>query len=458
MFVERSHVLSAAFEGRDSEKLDGIQMWIDFQKPKRDRTTHWWVTELPSAVKRMVSAVSKSTTMLNMFKSVFPSSIVCPLTIMDEVYVSSTADQEDSDKVFYSDHIDGPWFFFPFCAVFRCIVGLNANTQVRTVFPLAQEAYVLAKGQAVGFDFNRTVHRIEDTEQRNELSRCTLKLHYLVCPKFLAPLGALLAFLTILYDRVARKLFNVTKKPQSLLSRAGAAFVLAATRYEQFVERNLGRTNAYGLLILYACLSRENFFFLTSFVHHGIYLFTYREYAIGRGDSVDFHAFKRNAVLFKALSYFQLLALYAATAPGAASVCAVTLGFGLSALAAARIGVDATYFGAELGRVHPTWSDAFPYNTVPHPMCTGNLLALASVHGALWRTMPHVVPMHFLLSLMHLVQETSNSSYAYSFPTDLGILYLATLWLICSASLPFAVASFTLYAARATALAITSNF
>ena len=63
------------------------------------------------------------------------------------------------------------------------------------------QEYTLTDGDVAGFDFNREVHYIKNNEDAvNAEPRITLKLHYVVYPKCLWPLGKLLALLTTGYD------------------------------------------------------------------------------------------------------------------------------------------------------------------------------------------------------------------------------------------------------------------
>ena len=52
---------------------------------------------------------------------------------MNEIYVTgpSRMEQEfNSDQIFYTKHVDGPWGLIPFVSVFRCIVGMDRNLMV----------------------------------------------------------------------------------------------------------------------------------------------------------------------------------------------------------------------------------------------------------------------------------------------------------------------------------------
>ena len=55
---------------------------------------------------------------------------------MNEIYVSSSNHHQNSDTVFYMEHCDGPYSVYPFCHVYRCMLAVNENKQVETIFPM----------------------------------------------------------------------------------------------------------------------------------------------------------------------------------------------------------------------------------------------------------------------------------------------------------------------------------
>jgi hypothetical protein len=90
------------------------------------------------------------------------------------------------------------------------------------------------EGDVVGFDFNREVpctffdilfsyfksqvHYITRDDSKKSISddyRITLKLHYVMYPRVLAPLGWLLHFLNVQYNATFRALFLKTIDPQT---------------------------------------------------------------------------------------------------------------------------------------------------------------------------------------------------------------------------------------------------
>merc|ERR1719230_1968192 len=112
---------------------------------------------------------------------------------MNEVYVSSPTYTMNSDKVFYMAHVDGPFFCWPHCYLFRSIIGINENQMISTQFPMTPMKATISTGDMVAFDFNREIHYIEnDPSKPNTDFRITLKVHYLVYPKSLKRFGKLL--------------------------------------------------------------------------------------------------------------------------------------------------------------------------------------------------------------------------------------------------------------------------
>lgn len=81
---------------------------------------------------------------------------------------------------------------------------------------------------------------------------------------------------------------------------------------------------------------------------------------------IDFGSFKRDVLLFKSLALLQLFYHYFFPQSGSFSFDIISAGmiicgYAVSMLATNAIGVDRTYFAAELGLVPPKWIDQFPY-------------------------------------------------------------------------------------------------
>jgi hypothetical protein len=81
---------------------------------------------------------------------------------------------------------------------------------------------------------------------------------------------------------------------------------------------------------------------------------------------IDFGSFKRDVLVFKTLALVQLAFHYLFPAEGTFELDPISLfmiisGYSISILATHVIGIDRTYFAAELGIVQPKWIEKFPY-------------------------------------------------------------------------------------------------
>lgn len=144
--------------------LDILRAWAMAHNPSANTSTHWWYSSLsdqehssstsdagqeesltdsksrssssvatqPSSAKAAFDRVTNSTQIESMFRSLFSKKNYCMDAIsgMNEIYVSGPARSDEtsnSDHVFYTRHVDGPFGLVPFVSVYRCIVGMDRN-------------------------------------------------------------------------------------------------------------------------------------------------------------------------------------------------------------------------------------------------------------------------------------------------------------------------------------------
>jgi len=402
--------LSAQAELAD---LAAVNDWVEAQNPARDVTTHWWFSALETPLTETVARISSSPRILEMFRKRYsePLFAVEPLHDMNEIYVASLTHKNNSDAVFYTEHIDGPFMVYPFAAVYRCIVAVNENALIKTSFPMTPAAVTLTTGDVGGFDFNREIHRIEHNAGADSSGRrVTLKLHYCVYPKVLAWYGRLLGNLTTRYDVVARKLFLKTLRPERIVERLLARIILLSTKAYRFIAEHIGGSSVAYLAFLFLAdrlLSLPIFLYGSSFIHYLLYIAVY-----STRDDVAFYTFKRRAMFWKALALAQLVYLYLTPARfDPLSLSLIAAGAALSAAATRVLGMDRTYFAAELGLCEPLTLRRFPYNTIRHPMIAGNVIALLGFYALpeMRAAAPYLVPMHIAFYLLHLLQETAGA-------------------------------------------------
>jgi len=334
---------------------------------------------------------------------------------MNEVYVAcQTGDKANSDTVFYMKHVDGPYGIYPGCHVYRALLAVSPNHLINTAFTHNEKDFTLTTGDWMGFDYNREIHYIRHNKGAvNEVPRIVLKLHYVVYPKCLGPIGRFKGERCTRYNQAARALFLNTIAPKDLFWKFMAKQVLIGTELTFRVQNHFGMNNlAYCVVMaVIAALAGDYSIFLysTSFVHYTIYIATYYHRDMGM-EKLSYGEFQRNCLFWKTLALGQAFLLYAANFHlDLVSLAMMAAGFGLSSAATAALGWDRTYFGWELGKLEPKFVTQWPYGPrgIPHPMIVGGVLAWAGMFkfGPLREAYPYLALGHITLYLVHMAQE-----------------------------------------------------
>ena len=412
LLVPYNHVFFAKLNNeKETSDRASIRDWVISQSPSSDHTTHWWFESLPEACKTSFHNLMHSTTMYDMFYSHFKKSLYTVEAVpdMNEIYVSSDKHDMNSDTVFYMNHTDGPFRVYPFCGLYRCMLSVNENEMIRTRFPFGSKEFTLSDGDVVGFDYNREIHDIyNNPDTQNKSHRITLKLHYVVYPTAFKTYGKFLATISTWYNTMARSAFLNTISPMGFWKFMNVA-ILTITKLCFQTEAFAGWTNmTYVACVALVCDYRI-FVIFTSFLHYFIYIGVYNK-RIG----VSFGQFKRNVIFFKGVALSNLVYLYWKHGGGFSQINYVSFilllgGYSLSAAATYALGINATYFGVELGECPPKFITTFPYGTVPHPMIMGSIIGLLGFHAlsGLRSEMPWLVPIHISLYLIHMIQEST---------------------------------------------------
>lgn len=425
----KSRLLVGKFESpSDLADLAACRKWCVARGPSRETTSHWWVADLDTATGAAFDRLVHSDAVHSLFKTKFREGYAIePVHGMNELYVSAAERKgpKNSDDVFFTEHVDGPFCFFPFASVYRCIVALDENKPgFSTHFRNAHKSLTARTGDILAFDFHRESHYI--TKQAAELPdddsryRIVLKLHYVAAPESVFWCGRLLRWLSVKYNQLFRALFLATIQPTSAFSKIVADIgVVGSTILYNAVEKYVGYANLVYYVtvasLAYATSSYDVFLYATQFLHYFRYIYTYYD-----RDNVAFGQFKRDALIYKTVALVQLLGIVAAPALGLApcpvescavrlqSLALIALGYGVSIAATNALGIDGTYFGIELGHVKDKeykFVTRFPYNCIPHPMILGQVVALLGVHLDLKQRYPLLAPIHIALYLTHMTQE-----------------------------------------------------
>jgi hypothetical protein len=242
-----------------------------------------------------------------------------------EIYLSPPSnnnkdfEKNASDNIFYTRHIDGPFFYIPFASCYRVIVGLDDNRDIMTIFNIVPETYIVKTGDVVGFDFHRECHYISpiiwndgitqetDIKELQIKYRVILKIHYCIYPYWAIIFGFILSKLTILYNKLFRDLFLFTIKPKSKYTIYLAKLMIISTQVYHDIEFYIGNNNIQYLSILYYISSNLHsnvFLFGSSFVHYLRWIDTEKY-----GNEIN-NIFRRDYYFFKFLYMLQFFHMY----------------------------------------------------------------------------------------------------------------------------------------------------
>ena len=252
----------------DKKHLSNIESWVNNQIDNKSNklTKHWWYSSLKVSQKDSFNIIRRR--LLKAFKQKLDNLCVESIEDMDEIYVSAnTRIENSSDTVFYNKHIDGPYYLFPFCSVYRCIYAVNKNINIETYIDRTNEKFTLSRGDCLIFDFNKEIHYIKKNIQRRisfdtdtthsesdtnsdtesdtssegneDMHRITLKIHYITYPKYFKYFAMILKYLNIQYNKNARKLFLYTISPKSLYEKIIAKQILYVTKTTYLIEKHI---------------------------------------------------------------------------------------------------------------------------------------------------------------------------------------------------------------------------
>ena len=219
--------------------------WISSKIDVNDqsKTTHWWYNDLQEN-ECLHFDVLNDVVMSQIQSKLQSYEHIQPIHQMNEIYVSTSVNKKyNSDNVFYSKHIDGPFYLYPFCSVKRVILSINNNSNITTIFPNNGIEHMLTDGEFVVFDFNRDIHYIKSSNEVVKQPRMTLKLHYVVYPKLMYYPAMLLKKLNVMYDKNARDMFLYTLQPKSLLQKLMSCVVNLSTNLTYLTEQYIGISN-----------------------------------------------------------------------------------------------------------------------------------------------------------------------------------------------------------------------
>uniref|UniRef100_A0A6C0B8S4 Aspartyl/asparaginy/proline hydroxylase domain-containing protein n=1 Tax=viral metagenome TaxID=1070528 RepID=A0A6C0B8S4_9ZZZZ len=209
-------------------KIDNIQELISMDilnlytyelEYDKNKTFHRYWQDLPDLIKDRADII-KNGDIMRTLNWHYNGDIVENIDGMNEIYISAIG-SNGSDKVFETAHIDGPFFFLPFCTVLRCIVGIQGSSNIVTCFPYINEEHTIMTNDFLAFDYNRHTHLIYEIGSHQKTNpRILLKLHYLIVPRFIPrPIAQVYKQMHIKYNSFMRTTFLASQKKDSLLAK-----------------------------------------------------------------------------------------------------------------------------------------------------------------------------------------------------------------------------------------------
>lgn len=383
-----SSVLYGKLPEDDMKYLRDIRKWVISQGPSKNTSTHWWYTDLPVEIKHRFLNVAMSESILHNFSQGYCVDI---LDDMNEVYVSPPTNvvRNTSDEVFYTKHIDGPLYLFPFASCYRLIVGMDDNYEIATILDMEDRRIVLKEGDVLGFDFHRDCHHIEkNIGTINKCFRVVLKIHYCIYPNIMGvrAFGKVLGKLSIMYDKAFRSLFLYTIVPKTIWQRFMGWNVVLWTKIYYSIEAYIGYYNLVYLGLLWFFANRDVWLVGTSFIH---YIEMYMLYTT-KNEKLSIGHVLRDLGLYKIISDANVLYLH--------SLSEKRMGFQSAFMT--MLGYIITYGYVLENGLKRLYQNRKDYDTklVIQNVILHSILAYAGLFTSIENETYYVIPVHILLN------------------------------------------------------------
>jgi hypothetical protein len=313
---QHSRVLHCKLSDSENTRyMNTIREWVIQQNPSQESSSHWWQIHqnkqicIPEHISYAFNNIAYCTPITTMFHKMFGrNSKIDILHEMNEIYVSPPTNvYKTSDEIFYTRHIDGPYFWIPFASCYRVIIGLDHNDEIITVFNMIPQEFTIQKGDVVAFDFHRECHYIKkNLGYKNDDYRVVMKIHYCIYPSWAYPFGKLLAKLSIHYNKNFRNLFLYTISPKTYLQKIVAYWMIMVTKIVHDIEAYVGYNNISYILLMWMIsrlIYKDLFLYATSFVHYKRLIDSYYH-------QCDNKFSRRDYLIYKLLSIMQILYWY----------------------------------------------------------------------------------------------------------------------------------------------------
>ena len=114
IFTNKDRVKTNLNSKKDSKDIEDIKEWVLNQKPTKDHTTHWWVSDLPNNLQNAFNRLANSDKFKEEVYKKFDKNTydIVVESGMNEIYVAAFSHNKNSDTVFIQNILMDHWVFY----------------------------------------------------------------------------------------------------------------------------------------------------------------------------------------------------------------------------------------------------------------------------------------------------------------------------------------------------------
>ena len=190
----------------------------------RECSMHRYVKSLPREILPRIDELRYADEVLRPIRSAFPGSVLTPLPMIDEIYVSRYNYDRGGDQGLFDRHYDGNLRFFPGGSVVRSLIYLSADDRLEVVFDTSGTRANMRTCTFGLLDFHNELHWVNGSYEPDRPPRVLLKCNYYVDHWGWAPWRRLSIALNVAVFYVVKAAMEYSKSPRTPAQR-GVGFV-----------------------------------------------------------------------------------------------------------------------------------------------------------------------------------------------------------------------------------------